>query len=60
MSKNRWCFTVNNYGDWRPVYNAAEMDYLVYGLEVGEQGTPHAGVRTVQEPEADEHGEEPV
>lgn len=41
MSKNRWCFTVNNYGDWRPVYNAAEMDYLVYGLEVGEQGTPH-------------------
>lgn len=41
MSKNRWCFTVNNYGEWRPQFIEGDMDYLVYGLEVGEAGTPH-------------------
>lgn len=36
---NRWCFTVNNY-TLEPVLDPS-MDYLVYGIERGENGTPH-------------------
>lgn len=36
----RWCFTLNN-----PTYpiqfNELTMDYLIYGEEVGKEGTPH-------------------
>jgi len=35
----RWCFTVNNY-TFEPVLHST-MDYLVYGRERGESGTPH-------------------
>lgn len=37
----RWCFTVNNPGEWRPAFDGAQMDYLCYELERGEQGTEH-------------------
>ena len=40
MSK-RWCFTVNNPDEWRPVWNPITMDYLVWQLERGEAGTVH-------------------
>lgn len=40
MSK-RWCFTVNNPEQWRPVWKPDVMDYLVWQLERGEAGTPH-------------------
>lgn len=45
MSKSRgWCFTLNNptgwdEGDLERLQESS--DYLVYGKEVGEQGTPH-------------------
>ena len=35
-----WCFTHNNPGDFRPQLSD-EIQYLVYQLEVGGQGTPH-------------------
>ena len=36
----RWCFTLNN--PKAPIqFNEVTMDYLVYGNEVGESGTPH-------------------
>lgn len=38
----RWCFTVNN---WEPndeeTFKTLECNYLVFGREVGESGTPH-------------------
>lgn len=37
----RWCFTVNNPGAWRPVWNAEHMDYMCYEIEHGESGTEH-------------------
>jgi len=45
MERSRgWCFTVNNptdedYADIERLKEAAE--YIIYGKEVGEQGTPH-------------------
>lgn len=36
---NRWCFTINNF-TLEPAFHAS-MDYLVYGIERGESGTPH-------------------
>ena len=36
----RWCFTINNFVT-EPVFVADTMDYLVYGIERGESGTPH-------------------
>ncbi|AUM61670.1 Rep [uncultured virus] len=36
----RWCFTLNN--PKAPIqFNEVTMDYLIYGNEVGESGTPH-------------------
>lgn len=37
----RWCFTLNNPGDFRPKYDADHVRYMVYQLEAGENGTPH-------------------
>lgn len=37
----RWCFTVNNPMLWRPEWNAERMDYLVWQLERGAEGTMH-------------------
>lgn len=37
----RWCFTVNNPLHWRPVWLPDLMDYLVWEIEHGEQGTEH-------------------
>lgn len=34
-------FTWNNPPDDPPIWNEEKMDYLVYQLEVGENGTPH-------------------
>lgn len=41
MSKN-WVFTINNYtdGDMERL-NAIECEYVIYGKETGESGTPH-------------------
>jgi len=37
-----WCFTVNNYDDAALEYlEACDCKYVVYGKEVGEEGTPH-------------------
>lgn len=36
----RWCFTVNNPGDWVPTFDVS-MAFLCYQHEIGEQGTPH-------------------
>jgi len=45
---NRWCFTVNNPGPWRPLFQPEQMDYLCWEMEhegVAETGqaagTPH-------------------
>lgn len=38
MSAKHWCFTINNPTEEPKVQDYA---YLVYGLEVGESGTPH-------------------
>lgn len=39
-----WCFTLNNYTQDnvdRIVDNAASFDYVIFGKEVGDSGTPH-------------------
>lgn len=36
----RWCFTVNNPGDWVPQFGDG-MSYLVWQHEVGAEGTEH-------------------
>lgn len=38
-----WCFTLNNYDleDEADIQAARNLQYLVYGREVGENGTPH-------------------
>lgn len=45
MSAKNWCFTLNNYtSEEVELVNALYPDhvgYLVYGIEVGESGTPH-------------------
>lgn len=45
MSRARhWCFTLNNYtpDDVTRIQNLQnEVDYLIFGREVGESGTPH-------------------
>jgi len=44
----RWCFTVNNPGEWRPLYMPEIMDYICWELEHAADavnnipaGTPH-------------------
>lgn len=38
----RWVFTLNNYtDDEEEAIKALDVEYLVYGREVGAQGTPH-------------------
>lgn len=43
MSRSRnWCFTLNNYDDSEvEAVKAIKCLYLVFGFEVGEEGTPH-------------------
>jgi len=48
MSKNaakNWCFTINNYGDCDieivRAFFASHCGYCVFGLETGDNGTPH-------------------
>lgn len=41
-----WCFTVNNYVDndiekIEEMFTHGHFNYVVYGIEVGESGTPH-------------------
>lgn len=37
-----WCFTLNNYTDLEEkVFEHIECNYIVYGREFGESGTPH-------------------
>lgn len=37
---NRWCFTINNY-TLLPAFDTSCMEYLCFGEETGESGTPH-------------------
>lgn len=38
----RWCFTLNNYtAQEEDIIQKIECQYLIYGHEVGENGTPH-------------------
>jgi hypothetical protein len=45
MSRARhWCFTLNNYTEddiQKIMSNEGEVDYLIFGKEVGASGTPH-------------------
>jgi len=45
LQSERWCFTVNNPGEWRPDWESLRDDweaaYMIYQLERGAQGTPH-------------------
>lgn len=39
-----WCFTLNNYSQQnidKIIENASDFDYVFFGKEVGESGTPH-------------------
>jgi len=39
-----WCFTLNNYTDNdidRIIDNASSFDYVIFGKEIGDSGTPH-------------------
>lgn len=41
MAKH-WCFTINNFTDEDISFlNEVECEYIIYGKEVGENGTPH-------------------
>lgn len=46
MTTRHWCFTLNNYTEnednlIRALSETNEVSYLVFGYEVGAQGTPH-------------------
>lgn len=36
-----WCFTINNYDEEEQVPAPEDVEYIVMGKEVGEDGTPH-------------------
>lgn len=37
-----WCFTINNYGvNDLQICDTVECQYIIYGREIGEEGTPH-------------------
>ncbi len=42
MVSKSWCFTLNNYvPEDMHLFEDLEKSYLIYGKEVGEEGTPH-------------------
>ena len=41
MSYDRWTWTLNNPGDFRPHWDPLTMHYMIYSLERGAEGTPH-------------------
>ena len=42
MEGKFWCFTINNYNDDDIAkIKSYENNYLIFGREVGENGTPH-------------------
>lgn len=46
MSAKNWCFTLNNYSEndimlIERSFEDGHFNYVVYGKEVGENGTPH-------------------
>lgn len=42
MQSKRWCFTINNYTDEECVLEDDwDYEYLIYGQEIGDSGTPH-------------------
>lgn len=42
IESKSWCFTLNNYTDDEvSKINNIECEYVIYGYEVGENGTPH-------------------
>ena len=39
---NRWCFTINNYGEYFPVFDEATMEYMIFQEEIAPTtGTHH-------------------
>lgn len=42
MRARNWCFTLNNYTEAScELINNIDCVYMVYGFEIGENGTPH-------------------
>ena len=41
FSSARWVFTVNNPGEYRPRWDPTTMEFLIFSLERGKEGTPH-------------------
>jgi len=42
MQSKNWCFTLNNFDDSDEVkFQNLDCKYIVYGREIGENGTPH-------------------
>jgi len=42
VNGKRWCFTINNPGEYRPMFDAGVALYMCYGLETAPTtGTIH-------------------